>query len=86
MPVQEQDCGGLLEQVLCGPAGAEPVQKKPVCALCLSVTELLGRYCTDKSLWQSVVTGVLPTVLVTIWQTCVLPYAFYWCGHGQRQT
>ena len=32
-------------------------------------------------------TGILPTVLVTIWQTCVLPYAFYWraCLPGQRR-
>jgi len=32
------------------------------------------------------VTGILPTVLVTVWQTCVLPYAFYWCARmpGQR--
>ena len=66
--------------------GRALTKEASVCLYSLSVIALLGRYCTDKSLWQSVVTGVLPTVLVTVWQTCVLPYAFYWCGHGQRQT
>ena len=46
--------------------------------------EHCGRYCGNHSLWQSLVTGVLPTVLVTIWQTCVLPYAFYWCACRPR--
>ncbi|KAK9836955.1 hypothetical protein WJX81_002590 [Elliptochloris bilobata] len=42
-------------------------------------------YCVEHSLWQSIVTGVLPTVLVTIWQTCVLPYAFYWAAQVERR-